>query len=934
MSSETTADAEVIAGLLTLIDSARARTQVDPFGNPVLAVSLMISRQLDRGELDLVQVDRVIRCLRDQAFVDRAKRLAAYVGGMSDEANEASLAALAERLAQPDPEDSPIPFARFAELVARIRFAAVFTAHPTFSMPWPVGRALAEAASSADPRPPDVASHRPVPVTLNDEFEQACWAIVQGRDALDIFYAILLRTASRFWRDRWTQLTPHPVVLASWVGYDTDGRTDIAWYDTLRLRLRMKALQLDRVLRQLGPIEAAGPLAARITRAADAVRVQIEAAPTGPQPDAVARFAHALLHGRDDAMVSLEPVLPLFAEAIAATPDMADKVALCVARAGLVGHGLSLAHTHVRLNSAQIHNALRQREGLADPPEDLSRRRVLLSGINLALDSVQPVPVDFGAILAEQSSASRLMMTVAQTVKHVDATTKVRFLIAETESGYTLLGALYLARLFGIEQHVEISPLFETAEALERGQRVLDEALRSPHWRAYLKRTGRLCLQFGYSDSGRYVGQLAASYLIERLRMKIAETLQRHGVADVEVVLFDTHGESIGRGAHPTSLSDRLKYLAPTAARRELAKAGIPVREESAFQGGDGYLLFGTRSLALATIARIVEHAFAVVPPPGSDPVYLDPDFAADFFAAIGQSMRELVEDPGYAALLGAFGPALLDKTGSRPAARQADGVAGPAVIRHPRELRAIPNNAILQQLGWCANTLQGLGAAASRHPDAFTDFRVSSRRFRRAIDLAEHALRHSDLDVLRAVVAMFDATTWLDRAGHSRFPEGRRQALMHLAQGIDQLGLAATTRAMFHRIQADYLALQGIWHDAPAMSARECLLHVLRLTLIGRIWLLETRIPDFAPRFGLTREALRQRILRLDIDQSLTFLAEVFPRASDPAIDLDYGEPGGDKQAGSYMREHVEIFEPIHEAFALVREISVAITHEVGAFG
>ena len=66
----------------------------------------------------------------------------------------------------------------------------------------------------------------------------------------------------------------------------------------------------------------------------------------------------------------------------------------------------------------------------------------------------------------------------------------------------------------------------------------------------------------------------------------------------------------------------------------------------------------------------------------------------------------------GYAALLGAFGPSLLDATGSRPAARQADGMVGAARIRHPRELRAIPNNAILQQLGWCANTLQGIGAA------------------------------------------------------------------------------------------------------------------------------------------------------------------------------------------------------------------------------
>ena len=117
------------------------------------------------------------------------------------------------------------------------------------------------------------------------------------------------------------------------------------------------------------------------------------------------------------------------------------------------------------------------------------------------------------------------MMTVAQIVKHVDSSMPVRFLIAETETGYTLLAALWLARLFGVERHIEISPLFETAEALEHGATVLEEALRSPHYRAYLQSTGRLALQFGYSDSGRYVGQLAASYLIERLRLKIGQTL-------------------------------------------------------------------------------------------------------------------------------------------------------------------------------------------------------------------------------------------------------------------------------------------------------------------------------------------------------------------------------------------------------------------------
>ncbi|HEY4042284.1 MAG TPA: phosphoenolpyruvate carboxylase [Rhodopila sp.] len=926
-SSQTSALAQE---LLDLTARLGARAAEDPFGNPVLSVSLAITRQLDTGVLAEGDIAGLIRYLRDAAFSDRAARLAAYVGGIDTAKNDGILAGLAHHLLRPDPDDSPVRWAEYQTLVERTRFAAVFTAHPTFSLPLPVSQALAGAACG---RPaPSFESHRPPPITLRSEFDQSAAAIAHGRDAIDRFNAALISVARGAWADRWTEVTPSPIVLSSWVGYDTDGRTDIGWWDTLRLRLEMKRLQLSRLHAQVSVLPSAAALAERIAEARDAVDHQIELCPDQPEPPKVAAFAQFLVGSRETALTTPAPLLPLFRAAIAKADDHA-KLALTVARAGLVSHGMSLAHTHTRLNAAQVHNVVRQRLGIADPPEDPSRRRALFSAINAALDAVRAEPVDFGALISEQASAAKLMMTVAQIVKHVDGSIPVRFLIAETETGYTLLAALWLARLFGVEEHIEISPLFETAEALERGASVLEEALRSPHYRDYLKKTGKLALQFGYSDSGRYVGQLAASYLIERLRLKIAHTLEHHGVTGVEVILFDTHGESIGRGAHPWSLADRLKYLSPTASRQALGRAGLKVREEAAFQGGDGYLLFGTPELALATITRIAEQTYHPAAGPIEDPVYADPDFATDFFATIRSNMEGLVEDAGYAALLGAFGPSLLDRTGSRPAARQTDGMGGAARIKHPSELRAIPNNAILQQIGWCANTLQGIGAAAARHPETFTDLRQNSRRFKRAMDLASHALAHSDIEVLRAVIATLDPGTWLDRAAHTRRP-GRREALVAVARALERLDIWAAAQSMFRRISADHLALRATWPDVPHMANREILLHALRLALVHRIWLLATEISDFSPRHGVTRLALEAAILRLDIDGSLTMLAEIFPSATDPAADCDYGEPAPKRRNAAYAREHEEIFAPMRRLFAMVREIATAITHEVGAFG
>ena len=155
-----------------------------------------------------------------------------------------------QRLIRPDPEDSPVRLAKFRAEVERTRFAAVFTAHPTFGHPPEVFAALAEAASG---RPPDTCfvTHRPGKISLQDEFAAAGAAIMHGRDALDGLTRALLTEARTAWPDKWAEIVPRPVILASWVGYDTDGRTDIGWWDTLRLRLIMKQAQFSRLLAQV-----------------------------------------------------------------------------------------------------------------------------------------------------------------------------------------------------------------------------------------------------------------------------------------------------------------------------------------------------------------------------------------------------------------------------------------------------------------------------------------------------------------------------------------------------------------------------------------------------------------------------------------------------------------------------------------------------------
>jgi len=940
--------------LPSMAAAAREQGRGDPFATPALAVALALGRGLDGGEYGLAELRGALRRIGDAALADRARRLARNVGGTDPAATDAALIAVAGRVARPDPADSPVPFAAFRAACERARAAAVFTAHPTFSLPRGTGRAVAEAALGGEM--PEGLPLRPVPPDLEEEFLQASVAIANGRDALDRLSAALLGVARDLWPDRWRGLLPAPVILASWVGYDTDGRTDIGWQDTLRLRLRMKELGLARLEAQVAALEAdgMGPLRDRLALALEAVRAQIAACPPPGAVEAGAArdFARRLVDRRDDALTTPEPLLALFAEAVAAAPDDRARLALIVARAGLAAHGLSLAGTHTRLNAAQLHNAARLRApALAGAPEDATRRRALFGAVNAALEEARPLPVDTGGLMAESASAMRLMMTVAQITKHVDASQPVRFLVAETESGFTLLCALLLARLCGVERHVEISPLFETAEALEtRGERVIEEALRSPHWRAYLRGVGRLCLQFGYSDSGRYVGQPAASHLIERLKLRVAGLLARHGLDGLEVVLFETHGEGLGRGGHPDGMAARLDYLDPPAVRAAFAAARIPTRLETSFQGGDGYLLFGTPELAHATVARIAEHAFAPPPAAGeaasgtADPIYAEAGFAADLFAGMRGAMTALVEDPGYAGLLGGFGPALLDRTGSRPAARQGDA-GGPATIRHARELRAIPNNAVLQQLGFLADLTQGLGAGAAREPEGFAELLRTSPRFAGAMAFTRAGLALSDPDVLRGYAATLDPGMWLDRAAKAGGP-AEAAALSAVAAALEAMGLGDPVRRTFRRLLADDTALRGAWprgggaedggaegSGAPRMSDRLFAVHALRLLLIQRIWTRAVAMPEFSPRHGVTRDGLIRRLLRLEVEEAATLLDEVFPAHEPPSASLDYAEPPSPRHGG-YGREHAELMEPLRELFALVREASAVVSMECGAFG
>lgn len=962
--------------LRALLVEARAAVEHDPFANPIQLLSLRVAERLRAGELDDATVESLIRRLTLEAFLGRAGRLGAYLGEVDPERNAAILAELFRRQAH-DADGALLPFPVFQERTARVLYGFVVTAHPTFSLAAPLQRDLVALAlgRTADGRPLDeparadllarveAAHHRPeASLDLVTEHVQSLAAVQNLQAALRRVYGTALDVAAELYPDDWWKLTPRLATVASWVGYDTDGRADISWRTSFEKRLLVQIAQLRHYAGTIKALRVGlasdDPLAsllelaeARLALALKSAQDERDAFAEGPGDDAsrLARTARAMAEGRSLRLHDSRELSALVERCLPAAREPATRRALATLRAEIATHGFASAGTHVRINAVQLHNAIRKQIGMEHAPDDPTHRLTYVEAVARLIDEAKPVRINFGSLGHEKATARRAFMLVAQMLKYLDAAEPIRFLIAECETPLTVLTALYFAKLFGVDDRIDISPLFETRKALERGIAILDGALAVPAYRDYVRRRGRLCFQTGFSDAGRYLGQTAASVAIERIRLDLAAMLRRHDLLDVEVVVFDTHGESIGRGAHPAGFADRLRYYDTPESRRRFAEAGLRVVQESSYQGGDGYLHFSSEDSALAVVTRVLEHVMGD-PAETPDPFYDERVYVDEFFAAVRQFNDRIIENPAYATLLGLYGTNLLYPTGSRSVRRQHDTGSPRPSVEHPSQIRAIPHNSILQQLGILANTIGGVGQAAGKDPQRFLELYRASPRFRRLMAMVEHAFMYTDLEVVRAYLERFDAETWLLRADDARTDEAHEE-LRLVADHVERLGLSERLMRVFRTLQRDWMDLARALRthrrqtrDAgrtpiavdPATRDNLHMLHALRLALIDRLMRRAVHVPDFSDRHALSHDDLVEAIMRLEVEPAVRLLGDIFPVVEETAASLDWGEPStyeGDG-AQSYAVEHATIFRPMAQDYELIRRLGSAIVHHLGAVG
>lgn len=957
----------------------------DPFSNPVLHLGLEISRRLTAGAVNYGALEQLVQHLSTEGVLDRAHRLRRWLGEVDPAANEAGLTRLISHVARPDDGAAPIPFADFAALVESEVYGFVVTAHPTFNLTGALMTDLACLATGLDEQGAPLgesgraertariaaSEHRPDRVIdLNREHELSLVAIGNMQQALRRVWDVVLQVAAEFYPDDWTRLTPRLATVASWVGYDLDGRSDIRWTDTLSKRLTAQQRQLRHYLGEVAAIAHSAAAAGReeLGHTLDQIEARLALAlreitdeiavfdcPDPETPAAAQRIQELSRRMHDDFPWRLRDGAALTerinrAISLSAVDDGADDGAgaalvrrLCVLRAELAVFGLAMAHTHVRINATQMHNAIRRQVALDTAPDDPRYRQSYLERINELLESVQPDSINFGSLMGERTSAKRLFMIVAQMLKYADREAPVRFLIAETESAFTLLAALYFARRFGIEDRLDISPLFETGKALEVGSRIIDTVLENPHFRAYVQKRGRLCIQTGYSDAGRYLGQTPAAASIERLRNRVARLFAKHGLTGVQLVVFDTHGESIGRGAHPGGLTARLGYTCPPAWRALLAAEKIPFKQETSFQGGDGFLPFATEAAALAVVTRTLEYMLTPPPTAIDDPYYQEHDYITEFFSEVTTFQSGLVADPNYAMLVTAFGANLLFPSGSRSSKRQYDGAMD---IDHlsVSQTRAIPHNAILQQLGLPANAIGGIGAAIDKDPRRYAALYDRSPRLRQLMGIVEYGAALTDTDALKAYVDTLDPGLWLTVAAHTTDGTLVRR-LRAVAELLEDDPSHTRQLRVYRKLLRDYgLLREGLGLTGPgagglvpttAYNALR-LLHGVRLALIHETYRLATKVPAFSNQHQTSHKRVVSQLIHLDVPATVADLRVIFPATSGGAVDGDFGEPASyvSDESQGYAREHKQILQPLEDLHTLICRVGNAIVQRVGYLG
>jgi phosphoenolpyruvate carboxylase len=284
----------------------------------------------------------------------------------------------------------------------------------------------------------------------------------------------------------------------------------------------------------------------------------------------------------------------------------------------------------------------------------------------------------------------------------------------------------------------------------------------------------------------------------------------------------------------------------------------------------------------------------------------------------------------------------MLNDTGSRKSRRQSDLASERTMSL--RQIRAIPHNAILQQLGYPVNVIAGVGTAAEGNREEIAALLRDSARGRQLVRLLRAANALGSIKTVAAYGELFNSAYWASRPYRGN-EQNIADACLALGEYLTKDDRAGVFRRLASRLRVDSLKLHrllALLPDEAPLAEREKtrrslgVLHALRLALFQHMFLRAVMVPSFSRANDISREDVIEMVLTLRIDEALAQLRRAFPIVFPKIGDFSVAEPTDypDEGATGYAAIHRDFIDPIARSQALALRIATAIADEFGAHG
>ncbi len=171
------------------------------------------------------------------------------------------------------------------------------------------------------------------------------------------------------------------------------------------------------------------------------------------------------------------------------------------------------------------------------------------------------------------------------------------FIISMTQGADDILSILLLAQWSELhnkrfEVPLDIAPLLETVDDLDRGRDILKDLLSTDLYRKHLdRRKNQQTVMIGYSDSNKDGGLASARWSLQNAQITLVNAVESE---DVELTLFHGRGGTISRGGSKTHVAVHGAPPGTVNGRLRVTEQGEIINEK-----------YGLRGIALRTLEQV-----------------------------------------------------------------------------------------------------------------------------------------------------------------------------------------------------------------------------------------------------------------------------------------------------------------------------------------